>query len=379
MDMEFTDEQILEGLKQHDEAITRQYFYGYCRLAYYLCDRRYDLTYKTGMDFYSIAHEYYLALDKHQWRQMEDRKPGTSLRSWMIGGFRFIVLDKLKQTAAERMRLDIEQRAAERVLECLDYDSSFREDVRNTVEEVANIYYGRDTQASMILKLMLVDGYKGKEVAQMLGVSPSAITQRYHKMMRDVVVPYFRRNYEPEVAQFVLGKEINAYQFQFEERTDERRHASSPMPSSDIRFRLYKPIFPDFAKGRTTPEELTSLQEGEIFVFGSNLSGMHGGGTARVAFLNFGAIIGQGVGLQGRSYAIPTMQGGTDTIRPYVDEFIRFARRHSQLRFLVTRIGCGLAGFSPAQIAPLFREVKDMDNIYLPADFWRELAERYLL
>ena len=77
---------------------------------------------------------------------------------------------------------------------------------------------------------------------------------------------------------------------------------------------------------RTTPEFITELQPNEIFVFGSNLKGMHGGGAAYIAYRKFGAIMGQGVGLQGQSYAIPTMQGGVDTIKPYVDEFIEFAK-----------------------------------------------------
>ena len=117
---------------------------------------------------------------------------------------------------------------------------------------------------------------------------------------------------------------------------------------------------------RTTPEFITELQPGEIFVFGSNLQGMHGGGAARVAYRNFGAIMGQGVGLQGQSYAIPTMQGGVETIRPYVDEFIAFAKEHPELTFLVTRIGCGIAGFTDEEIAPLFAEAQGVDNIVLP-------------
>ena len=117
---------------------------------------------------------------------------------------------------------------------------------------------------------------------------------------------------------------------------------------------------------RTTPEFITELKPNEIFVFGSNLGGMHGGGAARVAYLKFGAIMGQGVGLQGQSYAIPTMQGGVETIRPYVDEFIKFAEEHQDLTFLVTRIGCGIAGFRDEEISPLFAKVHDMDNIVLP-------------
>ena len=117
---------------------------------------------------------------------------------------------------------------------------------------------------------------------------------------------------------------------------------------------------------RTTPEFITHLEPNEIFVFGSNLRGWHGGGAARIANLKFGAIIGQGVGLQGQSYAIPTMQGGVETIRPYVDEFIDFAKQHPELTFMVTRIGCGIAGFTDDEISPLFAQAHEVDNIVLP-------------
>ncbi len=117
---------------------------------------------------------------------------------------------------------------------------------------------------------------------------------------------------------------------------------------------------------RTTPEFITELQPGEIFVFGSNLQGMHAGGAARIAYNNFGAIWGQGVGLQGQSYGIPTMQGGVETVRPYVNEFIQFAKDHPELTFLVTRIGCGIAGFTDAEMAPLFEKAHSMENVILP-------------
>ena len=120
---------------------------------------------------------------------------------------------------------------------------------------------------------------------------------------------------------------------------------------------------------RTTPNLINELQPGEIFVFGSNLAGMHGGGAAYAAYCKFGAIWGQGVGLQGQSYAIPTMQGGVETIKPYVDEFIAFAREHTELTFLVTRIGCGIAGFRDEQIAPLFEDAHQLSNVVLPPNW----------
>lgn len=120
---------------------------------------------------------------------------------------------------------------------------------------------------------------------------------------------------------------------------------------------------------RNTPERITELKANEVFVFGSNFAGAHAGGAARIAMEKFGAIWGQGVGLQGQSYAIPTMQGGVETIKPYVDELFSFAKSHTELVFLVTRIGCGIAGFKDEEIAPLFAAALNIDNIILPESF----------
>lgn len=121
---------------------------------------------------------------------------------------------------------------------------------------------------------------------------------------------------------------------------------------------------------RITPKWITDLKEDEVFVFGSNLEGMHGGGAARIAYKKFGAVWGQGVGIQGQSYGIPTMHGGTDVIKPYVDEFIEYAKQHPEKKFLVTPVGCGIAGFTESEIAPLFKDAKDVENIWLPEKFY---------
>lgn len=126
---------------------------------------------------------------------------------------------------------------------------------------------------------------------------------------------------------------------------------------------------------RISPRWIDSLEENEIFVFGSNLQGMHGGGAARVAHEKFGAVWGEGIGLQGQSYAIPTMHGGVDTIAPYVNDFIAFAKERPELKFLVTEIGCGIAGFRISEMAPLFKEALDITNIYLPQRFVEELEK----
>lgn len=118
-----------------------------------------------------------------------------------------------------------------------------------------------------------------------------------------------------------------------------------------------------------TPEHISRLAEDEVFVFGSNLAGYHCSGAAATAMQKFGAVWGQGVGIQGQSYAIPTMQGGVETIKPYVDEFIELAREWDQTTFYVTRIGCGIAGFTDAEIAPLFKEALTLYNVRLPESF----------
>ena len=108
----------------------------------------------------------------------------------------------------------------------------------------------------------------------------------------------------------------------------------------------------------------------EIFVFGSDLRGIHCGGTAYQALRNFGAQLGKGVGPQGRCYAIPTIVGGILNILPYVIDFIQYTIDHPEQTFLVTPIGCGIAGFTPQEIAPLFRSAMNLDNIHLPREFW---------
>lgn len=119
-----------------------------------------------------------------------------------------------------------------------------------------------------------------------------------------------------------------------------------------------------------TPDSISELKKNEVFVFGSNPSGFHVGGSAKVAKNKFGAIYGQAEGLQGQSYAIPTFPVKLDTIRDYVEKFIKFAKKEGkELKFFVTQLGCGEAGYTPYQIAPLFIEAVGIRNIILPKSF----------
>ena len=241
---------------------------------------------------------------------------------------------------------------------------------------VREYYYGYCRVAYCIYdKRYDLQSKPGKDVAMQLGMTASAVTQRCQKMMHDVVIPYFKKYFD--------ASEYGSYLSIAEEDTSVSSAPKMSMPSmmasrmcceesADISNNIFnnKKNMEDMKKGRITPRWIDSLKENEIFVFGSNLAGMHGGGAARIARLHFGAVMGKGVGLQGQSYAIPTMQGGVETIRPYVNDFLDFAKHHPEMQFLVTPIGCGIAGFEAEDIAPLFESAKEMKNISLPESFW---------
>lgn len=120
---------------------------------------------------------------------------------------------------------------------------------------------------------------------------------------------------------------------------------------------------------RVASDRIAELGGNEIFVFGSNIQGAHGGGAAWFAHKNFGAEWGVGEGLTGRTYALPTMEGEA-SLKKAVENFIACAKQHPELTFLVTAVGCGIAGYLPSQVAPLFKEATSQENIYLPQVFW---------
>jgi hypothetical protein len=123
---------------------------------------------------------------------------------------------------------------------------------------------------------------------------------------------------------------------------------------------------------RIASDRIAELGENEIFVFGSNIHGAHGGGAARYAHQKFGAEWGVGEGLTGRTYALPTMEGDA-SLKQAVEHFIACAKAHPEFTFLVTAVGCGIAGYTPDEVAPLFREAASLENVYLPLVFWEVL------
>lgn len=125
---------------------------------------------------------------------------------------------------------------------------------------------------------------------------------------------------------------------------------------------------------RIAQDNIQSLKENEVFVFGSNIDGHHGGGAAYFAYRTFGAVWGVGEGLTGHCYALPTMEGAT-SFRRAVATFIDCAKQHPNLIFLVTAVGCGIAGYTSDEVAPMFRDAVNVPNVYLPKCFWDIIEE----
>ena len=355
---DLSDEEILNGFRNGDAHIIRKYFYGYCKLGYNIFNQRYQLSLKENLDFMSLAHQYAIYLMEHNWKPLEDHSPEVSLKTWFINGFRYVVLDALKWYRKEYGSITFED-----YLQSFDVSSNLRLQFNQMVKDACDRVdlIGTDRQ---IIDLLLIKGFKGKEVADQMGLTPSAISQRYKGLKERIIAPYFRMYSNiyletPEVMVIEPKKEICHEPSLFSSSIVEghSRIDTNKIPDDVLKLLSLK---------RYTPEPISELQPGEIFVFGSNLKGIHCTGAAYTAYSKFGAIMGQGVGLQGQSYAIPTMQGGVETIRPYVDNFINYAKRRPKLTFLVSRIGCDIAGFKDIEICPLFEKATRYKNIILP-------------
>lgn len=358
------DDLIVSGFQHFDAKITKEYFYGFCRKAYNIYDYKYQLRGKVGLDFYSLAHEYYIQLLQHDFRQLTDCPEGTPLATWMTGGFRYVVLEALKAYNTEFQAFV--DASADEVVEYVRSAETDENFLFNVADAVCRHYQDRTMQE--IAHMVLIEGYKQKEVAEHLGITPAAVNQRYKKMLNEVITPFVLGNYSQGITTEATPM------MDAQPRTLNVAPDFMPSPcmiGGGLHFARY--FQSSTQPKRITHERIISLRPNEIFVFGSNLKGIHAGGASYVALRRFGAVMGQGVGLQGQSYAIPTMQGGVETIRPYVDEFIAFAKAHPEWTFLVTPIGCGVAGFEPEDIAPLFFAAKDVENISLPSAFWDEI------
>ncbi len=145
--------------------------------------------------------------------------------------------------------------------------------------------------------MLYIEGFRGKDVAAQLGISHSAVTQRCQKMMHDVVIPYFKRYFDAsEYGSYLSFGDKDACIESAPKMSMPRMMSECKCceESADKGNNIFnnKNNMEEMKKGRITPHWIDSLKENEIFVFGSNLAGMHGGGAARIARLHFGAVMG---------------------------------------------------------------------------------------
>ena len=175
------DKNIIEGFKNGDADIIRECFYGYCEIGYNLFDKRYQLSEKENLDFMSLAHQYAIYLMEHNWKPLEDRSANVSLKTWFINGFRFVVLDALKWYRKEYGSITFED-----YLQSFEITSDLRLQFNKMVEDLCD-HAPLTRYDRLIINLLLLQGYKGKEVAVQLGMTPSAVSQRYKKLKEQII------------------------------------------------------------------------------------------------------------------------------------------------------------------------------------------------
>ena len=185
-----SDKEIISGFRNGDSDIIRDYFYGYCEIGYHIFDQRYQLRGKQNLDFMSLAHQYAIYLMEHDWKPLEDHSPSVSLRTWLINGFRYVVLDALKWYHKEYGSITFED-----YLQSFDVTSNLRLQFNRMVEDVCDhVPMSRDDR--LIIDMLLLQGFKSKDIAAQMGLTPAAISQKYKKIKETIIVPYFREHFD---------------------------------------------------------------------------------------------------------------------------------------------------------------------------------------
>ena len=170
---QLSEQAIISGFRKGDADIIREYFYGYCQAGYNIFDQRYQLREKENLDFMSLAHQYAIYLMEHNWKPLEDHSPSVSLKTWLINGFRYVVLDALKWYKKEYGSITFED-----YLRSFDVTSDLRLQFNRMVEDVCD-HAPLNREERLLIDMLLLRGFKGKEIAAEMGMTPSAISQKY--------------------------------------------------------------------------------------------------------------------------------------------------------------------------------------------------------
>ena len=257
-----SDEAVIRGFRYGNANIIREYFYGYCEVGYNIFNQRYHLSEKENLDFMSLAHQYAIYLMEHDWKPLEDHSPGVSLKSWIINGFRYIVLDALKWYRREYGSISFED-----YLRSFDVSSNLRLRFNRMLKDICD-HSSMSREDRLIIDLILLKGYKGKEVAEQMGITPAAVSQKYSKLKDNIIIPYFRKYFDldMEMAEVIVVEP----KLSIAEETSVFSSSILESPCPDIDYSaISDAMLRPMQQKRTTPEFISELQPGEIFVFGS--------------------------------------------------------------------------------------------------------------
>ena len=180
------EEEIICGFKQKNPQITQKYFYGFCKIAYITWNKKYQLLDKEELDFYTISNDYYLRMVKNNWKDLEEDRKTASLQTWIIGGFRYSILDALEKYNMEQDQkfksLPIEN-YSEKISNLADYSSDI--DLKNIRDSIL-----KDDINKIIFDKYYIQGYNMKEIAEVLNITPSAVSQRYKSIIQTITHYY---------------------------------------------------------------------------------------------------------------------------------------------------------------------------------------------
>lgn len=182
-----TDDEILVGFKSRNPQITEVYFFGYCRMAYERWNKTYSLKDKEGLDQVTLSTNYYVDLSVKEWKPLEVERRTASLCTWMVRGYRFKVLDALKEY--NRTKSDSLDSLDGVQIEYQPDDKEPSVDLRMDIDKICS--FMKDPVDRDILRKYILEGYQFTEIAKSLGVTLAAVSQRYKKIKQVYIIPYY--------------------------------------------------------------------------------------------------------------------------------------------------------------------------------------------
>lgn len=181
-----SEEEIITGFKLKNPQITQKYFYGFCKIAYNTWNERYQLLGKEELDFYTISNDYYLKMVRNNWIDLEVTRETASLQTWIIGGFRYSILDALERynmKQEQKLKLLPIENYSEKISNLADHSSDI--DLRNIRDFIL-----KDDTNKIIFDKYHIQGYNMKEIAEALNITPSAVSQRYKSIIKTITHYY---------------------------------------------------------------------------------------------------------------------------------------------------------------------------------------------